>query len=424
MLEDLKGKKIAIVGFGTNNRKLAAFFAKHGVEFETIENWGLNSSLIGRLDSYDVIFRTPGLPYNSPAIQQAKQKGVEVSSQTKLFFKLCPAAIIGVTGTKGKGTTSTLIARILSAAGGSAPGREITYDRVWLGGNIGVDPFEFIDEIKASDLVVLELSSFQLQDLQTSPHVAVVLNITADHLDPSGSYESPSHASLEEYTNAKLQIVAHQTEKDFAVMSHELPESAHIGKGRKIIFSPADVADFEYNLIGKHNLENIAAAVAVGKIYDVPEEKMRAAVLAFKGLPHRLQITMQKDGITYVDDSVSTNEDSTIAAIRAFAGPLILIAGGSSKGLDYNKLGQVIVSSPNLKALVLVGQEADKISKAAAGFRGKIFTGAKSMEEIVRQAKSAAVSGDTILLSPAAASFDMFTDYKDRAAQFAEEISK
>jgi len=411
-ISNLSGKKIAIVGMGVNNQKLADYFRKHEINIEVIEGWKNISELVGRLDNYEIIFRTPGLPYFSQAVQQAKSKGVEISSQTKLFFDLCPAAIIGVTGTKGKGTTSTLIAKILEAG-----------DRkVWLGGNIGQDPFEFLDFIHADDCVVLELSSFQLQDLHKSPHVGVVLNITADHIDESGQFANPTsaqHKSLEEYMEAKLQIIAHQTEDDIAVISHELPEKVRqLGKGRKIIFSPEDVADYEYQLFGKHNLENIAAAVAVGKIYDVDEKKMRKAVFDFKGLPHRLQKVLVRNEITYVDDSISTNEDSTIAAIKAFNTNLILILGGSSKGLDYQKLGETICNAPQLKAVVLVGQESEKILKAIEGFPGKILTGAKNMTEIIQQARTVAQSGDTILLSPAAASFDMFKNYQDRAEQF------
>jgi UDP-N-acetylmuramoylalanine--D-glutamate ligase len=412
MLEDLNGKKIAIVGMGINNQKLGEYLGKHGIKFEIIENWGKNSDLVGKLDSHDIIFRTPGLPYLSPAIQQAKRNGVEISSQTKLFFELCPAKIIGITGTKGKGTTATLIAKILEAG---------DY-KVWLGGNIGVDPFEFLDFVHESDMVVLELSSFQLQDLGRSPHIAVVLNITADHLDDSGNYEKSSHATLEEYLDAKLQIIAHQNESDFAVISHDLPEKVkNIGKGQKIIFKPSFVSDFEYQLIGKHFLENIAAAAAVGKILNIPEEKIRQVVAEFKGLPHRMQKIGEKDGITYINDSLGTNEDTAIAAIKAIKTPLVVIMGGSSKGLDYKNLGEVVKNQPNIKAVVIVGEVAPKILEQIQGFSGKILSDAKNMKEILKQARSVAEPGDTILLAPAAASFDMFKGYADRGNQFAEE---
>jgi UDP-N-acetylmuramoylalanine--D-glutamate ligase len=415
MLENLQGKKIGIVGRGVNNQKLIEYLAKHGLKFVVVQDWKKNSDLTGKLNGFDVIFRTPGLPFLAPAIAEAKKAGVEIYSQTKLFFDLCRAPIVGVTGTKGKGTTSTLIAKILEAGG----------HKVYLAGNIGKDPFEFLDFLHPDDLVVLELSSFQLQDLHKSPHVAVVLNITADHLDETGTYEKSAHGSLKEYFDAKIQILAHQTESDFAVLSAQLPHKAKgIGKGQKIIFDPKDVADYKFKLLGRHNLENIAAAVAVGKIFKVEERKMLKVVEEFEPLPHRLQKVLEKEGITYVDDSISTNEDSTIAAIAAFDTPIILILGGSSKGLDYLKLGAVIKRSSHIKAVVVVGQEAPKILRAIEGFEGKIFVDAKSMAEIVKYAESVAEKGDTIVLSPAAASFDMFKSYADRSEQFIKEINK
>ncbi len=414
MLEYLKGKKIAVLGLGVNNQKLVEFFAKHGIVYEVL-TWKHVSDLEGRLDSFDIIFRTPGFPFLAPAIQQALAKGVEISSGTKLFFDLCPAPIIGVTGTKGKGTTSSLIAKILEAGD----------FKVWLAGNIGTDPFEFLDFIHPQDLVVLELSSFQLQDLHKSPHVAVVLNITADHLDLSGKLENPTsaqHASLKEYFDAKMQILATQTENDFAVLSSRLPASAQaVGKGQKIIFDGNDVADYENQLIGKFYRENIAAAVAVGKIYKITEPKIRQAVAQFKGLPHRMQVVGAKNGVTYIDDSAGTNEDTASAAITAIETPLIAIVGGSSKGLSYEKLAEVILKSPNLKGLVVIGAEAPKILKLIKNYKGMILTGAKNMKEIVSQARSMAKPGDMILLSPAAASFDMFKNYGDRGDQFAKE---
>jgi UDP-N-acetylmuramoylalanine--D-glutamate ligase len=176
-LVDLKNKKIAIVGLGINNRHLAEYFKKNDIKFEIVDGWKTPDDLVGKLDNFEIIFRTPGLPYLSKAIQQAKQKGVVIYSQTKLFFDLCPCPIIGITGTKGKGTTATLIDLILRAAG----------KNTWLGGNIGNDPFEFIDRVKMGDWVVLELSSFQLQDVHKSPHIAVVLKITPEHLDHHNS---------------------------------------------------------------------------------------------------------------------------------------------------------------------------------------------------------------------------------------------
>lgn len=406
MLENLHNKKIAILGLGTNNQKLSEYFEKNNLKFQALE-WKNISDVVGELDNFDIVFRTPGFPYTAEAIVRAQQKGVEISSQTKLFFDLCPCPIIGVTGTKGKGTTASLIAKILEDSG----------EKVWLGGNIGRDPFEFLDFIHPNDYCVLELSSFQLEDLHKSPHIAVVLNITADHLEV--------HKTIEAYMTAKLNIVKFQTPNDFAVLSHELPKTvAEIGDGQKIIFKPEDVSDYHYQLIGKFYLENIAAAADVGKILNIPESTIRKSVSEFKGLPHRMQKIGIKDGITYINDSLGTNEDTAIAAISAIDTPIILILGGSDKGLNYQKLAVAIQAHTNIKGVVVVGQETEKILKALAGFGGKISQGASNMKEIITQARSMASAGDTILLSPAAASFGMFKNYADRGQQFAQEALK
>jgi UDP-N-acetylmuramoylalanine--D-glutamate ligase len=407
MFKELHSKKVAIVGLGANNEKLADFFREQGINFELIKDWKSQDELVEKLDKFDVIFRTPGLPFLSAAIQRAGSAGVEISSQTKLFFELCPCPIIGVTGTKGKGTTSSLIAKILEAGG----------KKTWLAGNIGRDPFEFISQIKPEDFVVLELSSFQLQDLDRSPHIAVVLSITPDHLN--------HHLDFEEYIKAKSNIIAHQSEKDFAVLHSTLPVwFQSLGNARKVHIDPKVVADYKRKLLGEHNLENIAAASSVGKILQIPEDTIIKAVEEFEPLPHRLQVVAEKNGIIFVDDSISTNEESTIAAIHTFKKPVILILGGSTKGLDYITLGETAKSAENLKALIVIGEETPKILNILNAFPGTILSGAKNMQEIFSQIKTVAQSGDVVLLSPAAASFDMFKDYKDRGDQFKSEAEK
>ncbi len=407
MLKELQGKKIAVVGMGINNQKLVDFLTSQGINLEIIKEWKGESELFDKLDRFDVIFRTPGLPYLSEAIQRAQTSGVEISSQTKLFFHLCPAKIVGVTGTKGKGTTSSLIAKILEAGG----------KKVWLAGNIGRDPFEFINDIKPEDFVVLELSSFQLQDLELSPHIAVVLSITPDHLN--------HHKSFDEYIRAKSNIVAHQTDKDFAVLHRSLPDWFQAaGKATKVYIETKSVVDYKRKLLGEHNLDNIAAAASVGKILEIPEDVIRKVVEEFEPLPHRLNVIVEKNGITFVDDSISTNVESTVAAINAFHKPIILIVGGSSKGLDYLPLGSAIRSRENIKAVIVIGEVAEQIQQSLSGFSGEIMTGATNMDEIFGQINKVAKSGDTVLLSPAAASFDMFKDYKDRGEQFIKAVGK
>lgn len=404
-LNFLRGKKIAIVGFGVNNRQLAEYLKTQGINYDIIDNWNNPDELTGKLDRYEVIFRTPGLPFLSKAVQQAKMKGIEISSQTKLFFDLCKAKIIGVTGTKGKGTTAALIFEILKAAG----------KKVWLAGNIGKDPFEFLDQVRADDLVILELSSFQLQDLHKSPQIAVITNFSPDHLN--------HHQTITEYAFAKTMILTHQTTHDFAVLNQSLPDNfKQAGQGKKIFFSAADAKDYETRLLGPHNLEDIAAAVKVAEIFGVDEDSIKKTVAVFSPLPHRLNIICTINGITYIDDAFSTNIGPVIGAIDAMAKPTVLIVGGYDKGLDYSMLAQKIKSSKQIKALVVIGQVTAKILESIKGFGGAILTGAKNMQEIIAQAKSAASIGDTILFSPGTASFDMFENEMDRGEQFVRAV--
>lgn len=407
-LDGLRGKKIGMVGMGVNNQHLAQYLKAHGIQFQIIDNWTTPDDLIGKLDEFEVIFRTPGLPYLSQAVQQAKSKGVEISSQTKLFFDLCPVQIIGVTGTKGKGTTSSLIAKILETTGYKA----------WLGGNIGKDPFEFLDQIERDDFVVLELSSFQLQDMERSPQVAVVLNISPDHLN--------HHESMEEYLQAKSQILAYQAENDVAVLNQDLPDSfKSFGKGKKIFFSSEQVSDFQTKLLGKHNFQNIAAAVNVGLVYGVDGDyDLRKAVSEFEPLPHRLNPIRELNGIQFVDDAFSTNVEPTIAAISAFEKPIVLIVGGFDKGQDFTKLGEHIKSSKHLKGVVVIGQVAPKILAVIQGYKGKIITGGKNLKEIVNQALSIADKKGVVVFSPGTSSFDMFKDETDRGEQFVKVVKE
>lgn len=431
---NLKNKKIAILGLGLNNQHLAEYFKKQGIGFEVFDNWASPDELLGRIDNFDAVFRTPGLPYLSKPIQQAKQKGVEISSQTKLFFDLCPAKIIGVTGTKGKGTTATLIAKILEAA----------HKKTWLGGNIGQDPFEFLDEIGKDDWVILELSSFQLQDLHRSPHLAVILKITPEHLD--------HHESFEEYVDAKKNIVRFQTVNDFAVLNYdnevsrsfseiteaqvswnsiqqEIKPGCYI-KNEKITLSlnpsplegEVEIMDTsEVQLIGRFNLENVTAAMAAAAAVGITDPKIiKKTVGEFKGLEHRLELVVEVKGVKFYNDSFSTTPETAVAAISAFDAPIILIVGGSEKNADYSDLAQTIADS-KIKALIPIGITGPKIAGLArkAGFAGRIIEkDLSSMEKIVQAANEIAEPGDVVLLSPASASFGMFANYKHRGELF------
>lgn len=435
-LEELKEKNVALLGLGVNNKALARHLKSKGVVFEVFEDWKRPEELTEKILGFDVLFRTPALPYLSEPIQKAKSMGKIIYSQTKLFFDLCPSVIIGVTGTKGKGTTATLIARILEAAG----------KKVWLAGNIGRDPFEFIDETAPSDFVVLELSSFQLQDLHKSPHLAVVLKVTSEHLD--------YHKSVDEYVEAKKSIVRYQAVDDFAVLNYDgeisralatiteaqvlwnsiekaVDPGCYIKDGRVVLNvadTKQDIMSVEaVGLLGRFNLQNVTAAIVAAAAVGVRDSKLvEKVVREFKGLEHRLEFVAEIQGVRFYNDSFSTTPDTAIAAMEAFEGPLIMLVGGSKKGSDYSQLGHEIARC-QVKALVPIGQTGQEIADFArnAGYDGRIIDKKfGTMEEIVDAASELADSGDVVLLSPASASFDMFSNYKHRGELFKKFVKR
>ena len=397
---DWKDKKVAILGWGIDSQDVEPWLRKQGAEITVLDE---KDKPFGDLSQYDVLVRSPGVYRYRPEL-----KNLNVTSKTKIFFDVCPGKIIGVTGTKGKGTTSTLIYEMLKAAG----------KEVFLGGNIGRGIFDHLNLMDEESWVVLELSSFQLIDLHKSPHVAVVLMTTSEHQD--------WHTSPDEYVRAKFSICNFQFSNDFVIYNRDYPNSVKIGmqgQGQKMAISGSDWMG-EMRLRGEHNKENMAAAAAVAKIVGVDERLRDEVIKNFKGLEHRLEEVATVAGVTYFEDSFSTTPETTIAAIKAFSEPLILIAGGSEKGSDFSELGKVISEAKNIKAVVLIGLMAERIKEKISNEEIKILRGAKNMMEIMEQVKSVAESGDVVVLSPAAASFDMFKNYKERGKQFKEAVRK
>lgn len=431
MTKDFSKKNIAIVGFGMEGKDLVSFLLKKGAKitvFDQKDESELNfvgvdkprislrcgqNYLSGGLINFDMVFRSPGVYLYLPEIVEAEKHGVEISSAIKLFFELCPAKIIGVTGTKGKGTTATLIYQILKKA---------DFD-VYLAGNIGKPYLELLPKLAKDSWVILELSSFQLIDLTKSPAVAVVLNITVDHLD--------WHKDLKEYIDSKKNIVKYQNKNDFAIINQEYDTPMSFSKitEAKVIFFSKDRLDKKYEekllLRGEHNLENVAAAVAVARVLKIKDKIILDILRPFKGLEHRLELVETVEGVTFYNDSFATGPQPTIAAIRSFSEPTTIILGGSEKGLDFSELGRVVAKSANVKNVILIGLIGLKIGNAIkkAGYRGKIINmGSPRMSEIVSKALEITPKDGVVLLSPAAASFDMFKNYKDRGNQFKEAV--
>lgn len=379
----------------------------------------INDQAFDQLDGFDLVVRTAGLaPY------KIKTDG-KIWSATNEFFSKCPAKIIGVTGTKGKGTTASLIASLFEAAGKT----------VWLVGNIGTSALDTLERIGSEDIVVFELSSFQLWDIEYAPQTAVILLIEPDHLNV--------HTGMEDYVLAKGNIRRFQKEEDLCVYhptngySRQIAELSSNGKALR--YSIADDGgvyerDGEFwqhnemicptnllQLIGEHNIENACAALTVAREHGLNIDAIENGLRNFKGLPHRLEYVRKYDGVDYYNDSFSSAPAATVAAVKSFENPEILILGGIDKGGDFSILLSLLASRTNVKEIVLIGEIRHKLAEliTAAGVTSKatIFDG-KTMKEIVAYARSAAVSGDVVILSPACASFDMFKDFYDRGDQF------
>ena len=443
-LKDLQNKKIAILGLGIENIALVRYLLKHKVKCEmTIcdkrgkkqlgENnqrllrrfasrndirWQLGKDYNKNLDKFDVLFRAPGwpiIPLKSPLPPLIKGA---LTSPMKLFFELCPSKnIIGVTGTKGKGTTASLIYEILKTAG----------KRVWLGGNIGTAPFEFLDKIKKNDWVALELSSFQLEDLTVSPQIAVIANLYPEHLKPADPNNPNYHKSMADYFKAKANIFRWQKESDFLISNDQFPISKQIPNSKfqtrsKIIYFKK--SNLPSKLVGEHNKENIAAAAAVAKIAGVKNEVIKKAVAGFNGLEHRLELAREYNGVKYYDDSFATTPESTIIALKSFVSPIILFLGGAEKGANFKKLAKEV--KHRVKFVILLnGDATPRIKKELlkVGFKADSMKLADNIKEAVKFAKAKAAPGDIVLLSTACASFGMFKNYKERGDLFKAEVN-
>jgi UDP-N-acetylmuramoylalanine--D-glutamate ligase len=426
--------KIAIVGFDTEGTVSYEYFKAQGADIticdqntELIVPEGVEAQLgegyLDNLDRFDRIVRTPGL---HPAKILAKNPGItnKITSQTNIFFEMSPTSnVIGVTGTKGKGTTSSLITKMLETAGKS----------VYLGGNIGVPPLTFLGELTGDAWVVLELSSFQLIDLKHSPHIAVCLMVEPEHLD--------WHEDFEEYIAAKQQLFIHQNSDDVAIYYAKNDNSLSIADASEGKLLPyyekpgAVVTNNEINidnnvicqtnelqLLGEHNWQNACAATTA--VWQVTQDiaAMKSALTHFSGLEHRLEFVREINEVKYYDDSFGTTPATAIVAINAFEQPKVVILGGSDKGVTFENLAKAVKEN-NVRTVITIGERgqviADELRKA--GYTS-IVEGGSTMAEIVQTAKNIATPGDVVLLSTACASFDMFKNYKDRGDQFKQVV--
>lgn len=425
-LKKLENKKICFLGLGIENYALLQYLLKKKIKAEftvcdsrkKIQNQyklpkkvklNLGENYDNNLGYFDIVFRVAGYPLFSDEIKKAKEYKTIISSPIKFFFDLCPSKnIIGVTGTKGKGTTSSLIYEILKA----------DKKKVYFGGNIGYPVFGFLEKIKKNDWVVLELSSFQLEDLHKSPHISIITNFTKEHLAPADPNNPNYHRSFVDYWKAKSNIFKYHGKNDWLIVNPRLKNrvSKYFVNSRLMFFEKSSL---ESQLIGEHNKENIGAAVLVAKILRIKKSIVEKAVKKFNGLEHRDEFIRELEGVRYYDSSFATTPETTIIDMKSFSEPIVLIAGGADKGSDFSALAREM--KKRVKFLVLIdGEGSTRIKKSLnnINFSKKKMAPAYNMGQAVKIAHSQAKSGDVVLLSPGCASFGVFKNYKERGELF------
>lgn len=447
--EYIRYRKIAIIGLGVSNIPLIDYMynkkakvtvfddrEKEKIPQEIIDkiekyefDYSFGKENLSKLKNFDIIFRSPSCLPTKPELEAEKQRGALVTTEIEMLMKMCPAKIIGVTGSDGKTTTTSIINAILQKAG----------YKTYLGGNIGTPLFTKLNEIRPEDIVVLELSSFQLMGMTISPNIGVITNITPNHLN--------IHKDYEEYIEAKKNIFKFQNENDIVILNYdnEITRNASKEANSKVIFFSykeklengfivdnktikecedgirKHILDCdEIILRGEHNYENVATAIAATKTLVNPEISAEA-IKEFKPVEHRIEFVREVDGVKWYNDSVSSSPTRTIAGLNSFDEEIVLIAGGYDKNLDYTPIAKPILEK--VKTLILLGQTSGKIFEAVkeeAEKQGKkidIYM-CNTLEETVNIAKKQAKPKQVVLFSPASASFDMFKNFADRGEQF------
>lgn len=450
----IKFRKVAIIGLGVSNLPLLDYmyekkarvtvFDERNIEaipkqvMDKITNYGfefvLGKNCLENLKGFDIIFRSPSCLPTRPELQQEESRGAIVTTEIEMLMKMCPCKIIGVTGSDGKTTTTSLIYSILQKAG----------YHTYLGGNIGTPLFTKLPEMQSEDMVVLELSSFQLMGMEVSPDISVITNITPNHLN--------IHKDYEEYIEAKKNIFKYQNEKGILVLNYDneiTRNCANQANGKVIFFSHKEKLDNGFIVDGKvikecedkirkhilngeevilrgaHNLENITTALAATK-FMVSIEVAVEAIKEFKPVEHRIEFVREINNVKWYNDSMASSPTRTLSGLNAFEEDIVLIAGGYDKNLDYEPLAKTLVEKA--KALLLIGQTAGKIFDAVKQELENqnktldIYM-CESLEQTVTLARKVAEPGNVVLFSPASASFDMFKDFADRGNQFKKLVN-
>ena len=456
-MNDWNGKRVLILGAARQGLALARWLTLHGARVTLSDTrhekelrvareslaeypiaWALGGHPLELLDSTDVLCLSGGVPLTLPIVAEAVKRGIPLSNDSQIFMEVVPCKTIGITGSAGKTTTTTLVGRMAKNAYG---------DKAYVGGNIGDPLINYVDSMQADDVAILEFSSFQLDQMTVSPNIAAILNITPNHLD--------RHGTMEAYTAAKARILEFQSKEAVAVLGRDdkgawsLRNKVH---GKLYTFSLSELdeglngtylqdgllnlrdGDAYLPLIlrekillrGDHNLLNVLAAFAIGHAARFPLDAMLESVDDFRGVPHRLELVRELHGVRWYNDSIATAPERSMAAIRAFEEPIVLLLGGRDKDLPWEELLQLV--NERVDHVVLFGEAAEKIQKTveSLGLREKRFTLTRTngLREAVLRAAEVAESGDVVLLSPGGTSFDEFKDFAERGERFSEWVQE
>ena len=451
MKTNWNGKRVLILGAARQGLALARWLALHGAHVtlsdmrsadelrlvreslaEVQIDWALGGHPLELLDTTDVLCLSGGIPLTLPIVAAAVSKGIPLSNDSQIFMEVVPCKTIGITGSAGKTTTTTLVGRMAKNAYG---------DRAFIGGNIGDPLLNYVDEMKPADIAILELSSFQLEQMTISPNIAAILNITPNHLD--------RHGTMEAYTAAKARILAFQSKADAAILGRDDHGAWNLRdkvQGKLLTFSLNDLDEGlngtylhegllnlrdgnaylplmlreKILLRGEHNVANVLAAFAIGHAAGFPLDAMLEAIEDFHGVAHRLEFVRELHGARWYNDSMASAPERTLAAIRAFDEPIVLMLGGRDKDLPWEELMQLV--SERVDHVVLFGEAAEKIQKTVdslgLGQMRCTLSRVNGLHEAVIQAAEVAESGDVVLLSPGGTSFDEFKDFADRGERF------
>jgi UDP-N-acetylmuramoylalanine--D-glutamate ligase len=451
MKTNWNGKRVLILGAARQGLALARWLALHGArvtlsdmrsadELRNVRealadvqiDWALGGHPLELLDTTDVLCLSGGVPLTLPIVAEAVSRGIPLSNDSQIFMEVVPCKTIGITGSAGKTTTTTLVGRMAKNAYG---------DKAYIGGNIGDPLINYVDNMKADDVAILELSSFQLEQMTISPNVAAILNITPNHLD--------RHGTMEAYTAAKTRILEFQSKSDIAVLGRDDKGAWNLRNkvnGKLFTFSlheldeGLDGAYYHDGLLnlrdgnaylplilrekillrGDYNVANVLAAFTIGHAAGFPLDAMLDAVEDFHGVPHRLELVRELNGVRWYNNSIASAPERTIAVIHAFDEPIVLLLGGRDKNLPWEELMQLV--NERVDHVVLFGEAAEKVQRTvdSLGLSQKRFTlsRANGLHEAVRQAAEVAEAGDVVLLSPGGTSFDEFKDFEERGERF------